>query len=76
MYRDSEQVVNGLRPLQQSDLTWCSISFMSLGNADESDLGVFKGHKETVQVILDRGHNPDGFYASNNPVQAMLANKV
>ena len=76
VYRDSEEVVNGLRPFQQSDLRWCSINFMFLRNADESDLGVFEGHKETIQVVFDRRHNPDGFYTSNNPMQAMFANKV
>jgi hypothetical protein len=49
---------------------------MTLRNTDETDLGVFKGHKEAVQTVLDGGHDPDGFYASHNPVQAMFTNKV
>jgi len=68
--------VSSLRPFQQSDLRWDEIKFTVLGNTDETDFGVFEGHKEAVQTVFNRGHDPDGFHTSNNPVQAMFTNKV
>jgi len=68
--------MNSLRPFQQRDLSENTINLTTFVNADETDLGIFKGHKEAVQIVLDGGHDPDGFYAGHNPVQAVFTNKV
>ena len=48
VYRDSEKVMNSLRPFQQSNLRYDTINSTTLRDIDEADLGVFERYKEAV----------------------------